>query len=336
MLKTKNSKLKTPQTISVIGGGSGTSTVLKGLQGRGYKLNAIVSTIDDGGSTGVLRRELGVMPPGDLRNCLVALAGKSKTGQILHDLFIYRFSEGGLKGHNLGNLIIAALEKMRGGLKPALKELHQLFNIEDAIIPVTFDNTHLIAKLKDGSIIKGEGVIYESDFSKNPVVALALSSKARINPDAQKAILKSDLIIIGPGDLYCSIIPNLLVKGVKEAIRASKAKKIFMVNLMNKRNQLDGFTITDYIRTIERYTYKNIFDTVLYNTNIPPASLLKKYQAEGTPVPLPRESAAILKGYDLLALAPAKKAKGDPFLRFLIRHDPEKIARALANMIAKA
>lgn len=329
-LKTKNSK---PKTISVIAGGSGTSAVLRGLKGK-YQLNAIVSMTDSGGSSGVLRDELGILPPGDLRLCLLALSNDTKT---LCDLFGYRFHEGGLRGHNLGNLIIAGLEKMRGNLATALKELHELLRVEDKVIPCTFDKSHLIATLKDKTTIKGEGIIYESNFSQNPVVSLALSPEAHINSEARAAIMRSDLIIIGPGDIYCSIIPNLLVKGVKEALRASKTKKILMANLINKRRQVDDFTISDYVCILEQYAYQGMLDMVIYNTDVPSPILLKKLPREGTPLPLPSKkelasSRPVLKGYDLLAQIPTKKEKGDVLHRPLIHHDPQKIAHAIKKI----
>lgn len=276
MRYTKNIKR---QSVVVIGGGTGTFTVLSALRDYPLNLTAIVSMADDGGSTGALRDQYGVLPPGDVRRALVALS-KSPT---LRELFNFRFKKGDLEGHAFGNIFLSALSELKGDFASAVREASQVLNVMGEVLPVTLDNVRLYAKLVDGKIVKGETNI---DIPRTSVRARAkikkiwLLPKARINPDARQAILAADLIVIGPGDLYTSLIPNLLVGGVPEAIKKSRAKKVFVCNLMTKYGETQGFRAKDFVSEIEKYLGKAVLNCAIFNNKKPAAAILVKYKKE--------------------------------------------------------
>jgi uncharacterized cofD-like protein len=267
------------ENIVTVGGGTGSFNVLSALKGHPVNLTAIISMSDDGGSTGLLRDQYGVLPPGDVRRALVAL---SESSEVMRDLFNYRFDEGGLHGHSFGNLFIAALEKVTGNFSSALQEASKILNIEGEVAPVTLDNVRLCAQLKNGKIVRGEANIdVPRGRECSPIEKIWLEPEARINPSLKRILHAADVIVIGPGDLYTSIIPNLLVKGVKEEIKKSKAKKVFICNLMTKRGETDNFTAYDFLRTMDKYLGKNVLDFAIFNNKRPPERLLKKYRKEG-------------------------------------------------------
>lgn len=262
----------------VIGGGTGTFNVLSGLKNFPVFLSAVVSMADDGGSTGILRDQYGVLPPGDIRRALVAL---SRSDKILRQLFVYRFRGGDLSGHSFGNIFLSTLEKITGDFSSAVEEASKLLNIRGTVLPVTLGNTRLYAKLADGKIIEGEANIdIPSTKTRAKIKKVWLKPSAEINPHAKEAILEADLIVIGPGDLYTSLIPNLLVRGVPEAIRKSKAKKVFVSNLMTKFGETQGFGAEDFVKEIEKYLGRGVLDATLFNNKKPSAKLLKKYRRE--------------------------------------------------------
>src|SRR3989344_2138346 len=230
---------KLPRVVT-IGGGTGSYTSIRGLKKHPIILTAIVNMIDDGGSSGKLRDELGVLPPGDVRQCLVALSESSK---LLRDMFSYRFEEGGLRGHSFGNIFLSTLEKKTGSMKKAISEVGKILRIKGNVVPVTFTKSNLCVDLEDGKTIVGETHIdvVEKKEKRAPIKNIYLMPKAKLNDDAKKAIEETNFILIGPGDLYTSIIPNILVMGVSKAIKNSKAKKIFVLNLMTKYGHTSGF-----------------------------------------------------------------------------------------------
>lgn len=266
--------------IVTIGGGTGSFTVLGALRSAPVHLTAIVSMADDGGSTGVLRDHYGVLPPGDVRRALVALSHSTDT---MRELFNYRFEEGSLKGHSFGNIFIATLEKVTGSFSAALEEAANILNIDGEVAPVTLDDVRLCARLADGTIIRGETNI---DIPRAPnraaIEKVWLEPEARMNPSVKRILRNADLIVMGPGDLYTSIIPNFLVKGVVEEIRASKAKKVYMSSLMTKRGETDGYKAEDFLRVMEEYLGPGSLDYVIYNDKKPPERLLAKYRKEGS------------------------------------------------------
>ncbi len=312
------------ENIVVIGGGTGTFTVLTALKKYPVHLSAIVSMADDGGSTGILRDQYGVLPPGDIRRALVAL---SEPGETMRKLFNYRFEGGGLQGHSFGNLFLTALEKVTGNFASALQEASTILNINGEVAPVTLDNVRLSARLADGKIIRGEtNIDIPRSPRRSPIVEVWLEPEPRMNPSLKRILKNADLVVIGPGDLYTSIVPNLLVPGVKEEVAKSKAKKAFICNLMTKQGETDGFAGNDFLRVIEQYLGKNILDVAIFNDKRPPERLLRKYRRQGAEfVESPRPRAG----------------KGKPRLMFddlidtdkFVRHRPlRKLARILLSL----
>lgn len=324
------------QKIVTIGGGSGSFMVLTGLKKYPISLSAVVSMADDGGSTGVLRDELGVLPPGDVRQCLVAL---SKSSQALRELFNYRYSRGGLKGHSFGNLFLSTLEKVSGGFDRAVEEAGHILRIKGWVLPVTLKNTRLAAVLKDGRKIIGENKIYSNSTDLLNLKKLYLTPPATLNPKVKAAIAQADKVIINPGDLYASIIPNLLVKGMPEALARSRAKIIYVANLMTKSGQTDGFTLINYLKIIEKYLGRGIIDYVVYNKARPDKRLLKKYSRQGESLVAIGDLSQLPKikflGYNLLSHKVYRPKKSDALgnLRSLIRHDSDKLAKVIYNLV---
>ncbi len=321
--------------VVVIGGGTGTFTVLSSLKHFVQDITAVITMSDDGGSTGVLRDELGVLPPGDVRQCLVALSSSSDT---MRELFNYRFGEGTFKGHAFGNIFLTALEKMTGSFAKATVTAGEILNIAGQVLPVTTENIRLIARREDGTEIVGQKNITFTPLKNHEQVSFLLSPKAKLNPLAKEAILKADLVVVGPGNLHASLISALLPVGMKEAFQKTKAKKVFLCNLVNKPGQTDDFSVIDYLVELEKYVGKGAFDYVAYNTQIPPESLLKKYSLAGeTLVPFRADEAktahAELIGEKLISTKHRAQNKNDVFLkRSLIRHDGDKLARLLMKI----
>jgi uncharacterized cofD-like protein len=267
-----------PKKIVAIGGGTGTFMVLSALKDSPVHLTAIVSMADDGGSTGVLRDDYGVLPPGDVRRALVAL---SRENVSMRKLFNYRFKTGGLNGHSFGNLLLTALEKVTGDFASAVREASRILNINGEVAPITLDNVRLHARLVDGTVIHGEtNIDIPIDGARAPIEKVWLEPQATINPCAKRAIQEADLIVIGPGDLYTSIIPNLLVRGTRAAIAKSKAKKVFMCNLMTKAGETDGFVAEGFLTAMEQYLGKDVLDYAIFNSREPSPAILKQYERE--------------------------------------------------------
>ena len=245
------------KNIVCIGGGTGMPRVLTALKPHKVHLSAIVTMADDGGSAGVLREEYGGLPPGDVRRVLVAL---SDADQSLKDLFVYRFQEGGLKDHVVGNIMLKALELKQGSFLQAIKEARKVLQVKGDVIPVTLDSVRLCATFKNGLTVQGEKNIDTAEHRTLPVEKIWLNPHATPNPKALEVIANADLIIIGPGGFYYSLIPNFLVNGISEAVKASGAKKIYIANIMN---QIDGMEIEDYVRELRQYIP---IDTVILPT----------------------------------------------------------------------
>jgi uncharacterized cofD-like protein len=316
--------------ITVIGGGTGSSNVLKGLKEyRDLDLTVIVGTMDDGGSNAVIRDELGLLPLSDLRKSIIALSEDSDKG-LIRELFTYRFPEGrGLKGHTLGNLLMAAMTDITGSEVGAIEAFKYLFEIRANIYPVTLDDAKLVAEYEDGSKIEGEHLIDEPKEDKK-IKKFYLSNKVKAYEGALRAIKKSDYIIIGPGDLYTTTLAVLIVPEVSQALQESKAKIIFIPNLMSKKGQTRGLTHKDMVELIERYIGTRV-DYVLLNNGELPQKALKRYLNEGEHTfedDLGQNGRIIIRK-DLVANSVIKKDKGDKLVRSLIRHDPEKLGKEL-------
>lgn len=314
--------------VVVVGGGTGNFVVLSGLKKHKVKLSAVVSMADSGGSTGLLRDELGVLPPGDVRQCLVALSNSSN---LMRSLINYRFDGGGLKGHSFGNLLLSALEKVTGNFEKAVDEVGKILVISGKVIPVTTNHVHLQMVLKDGKMLVGESAIYKSTSIENGYSSIFLSPKPKANPKAIEEIEKADLIVMGPGGIYTSIIPNLLVEGVAKAICRSKAKKVFIVNLMNRKGQTSGYKSSDNLKEITKFLKRDVFDYIFVNRARPEKKLMDKYANEGEFIDNDLFEKRVVFSDFLGCLK--DKPKNDLIERCLIRHDSDKLAREILKIV---
>ena len=311
--------------ITTIGGGTGTYNVLSGL-GKNKQLNlaAIVTVADSGGSTGELRDEFGILPPGDVRRAIVAL---SEDSDIVRQLFEYRFKGSArIAGHTIGNLLLTALSDIMGDFERGIEELSEMFNVSGKVIPVTLDNVQLGVTLENGEQIVGETHIdLPTHDTSVPIRDAFLLGGGCLNPRAKEAIENSDFVVIGPGDLYTSIIPNLLCSGMYEAIRTSPGKIIYVCNVMTKQGETDGYCVEDFVRVVEQYIGEGRIDYVLVNNGELRADLLEKYDAEGKrPVRLLHREAISSKGIKLVERDFTSETD-------YIRHDPRKLARTVQD-----
>ena len=313
--------------VVVIGGGTGNFVVLSGLKKYPLDLTAIVSMADDGGSTGILRDELGVLPPGDVRQCLVALSHSSR---LLRSLMNYRFENGGLGGHSFGNLLLSALEKVTGSFEKAVEEAGKILYIRGKVIPVTTHQVRLKMVLNNRKILEGEREIYLSQEIDQGYKTLYLEPHPVVNPRVIEEIHNADLLVMGPGGLHTSIIPNLLVEGVSEAIRKSDAKKVFILNLMNRTGQTTHYKSSDYLKELVSFLKEDVFDHILINVQKPPEDLIEVYATEGDLVENDLDDkrcvfSELLGGIDL--------RKDKLLKRNLIRHDSKKLAQELMKIV---
>lgn len=266
--------------IVVIGGGTGLSVLLRGLKEKDFDITAIVTVGDDGGSSGRLREDLKVPPPGDVRNVIVAL---SDTEPLMEQLFQYRFTQGeGLKGHSVGNLFLAAMTEITGDFTTAVKEMRRVLAVKGNVLPVTNEDIKLCATMEDGSIIIGESKIPESGKKIEKVQILPENAKA--TPESIKAIKEADMIVLGPGSLYTSLLPNLLFNNLSEAIKNSNAKKVYISNIMTQKGETDSFTVFDHVKVLYDHLGEDLFDIVLVNKEIIPLDIIKKYNDQGSSV----------------------------------------------------
>ncbi len=322
--------------IAVIGGGTGSFTLLSALKEYSGSIAALVNMADDGGSTGVLRDELGTLPPGDVRQCLVALSDSPK----VRNLFDYRFQEGTFKGHAFGNLLLSALEKMTGNFSEAVETASEILRVNGTVIPATLDNVRLKMEWPEASVIlRGERVIDADYFAHDPRRAeLSLVPRAHANPLALDAIARADIVVVAPGDLYTSLGPLLVIDGIGEALRSTNALIVYVCNLVTKQGQTEGFTVTDHADEIERLAGGHFLDYVLYNRQRPGAKLARRYKEEGAYIVKPNTPAFMDKDYQALdgnflgGVAPKNTSDVLPVTRSFIRHDPQAIARAIMEL----
>jgi uncharacterized cofD-like protein len=323
--------------IVTIGGGTGSFVLLSGLKEYPVGISAVVSMADDGGSTGILRDEMGVLPPGDVRQCLAALA---RAAPEVRELFSYRFSNGDLQGHNAGNLFLSALEKITGSFPKAVAVAGKILNVYGRVIPVTKGDMRLLVTLNNGSILEGEKKLDDNEHVREfGVREVSLAHPVAANGEALTAIHKADAVVIGPGDIYGSIIPNLLVAGIPEALRNTKARIILVANVTNKKGLTDTFSSHDYATRVERYLLGRKVDVLVCNTEQPSEELAQRYEAqegEGMFVSCehPDDVYTIVHG-DFLDDT-AEGAGGDDALRHarsFIRHDGDKLAAAIVECI---
>ena len=322
-----------------MGGGTGLPTVLRGLSSTGgfrttgpwsadddeAPLTAIVCVTDDGGSSGVLRKDLGVLPPGDIRNCLAALMEHSSGVPQLLD---YRFPAGeGLAGHTLGNLLLAGLTGLTGNLAHATDELSRILNVRGRVLPATTENVSLRAEFACGAVVEGETAITSR---RAAIRSLSLTRPAQPLPEALGAIAMADLIVVGPGSLYTSILPPLLVDGFAEALAGSDAVRIYVANLMTEPGETDGFTLEDHLHVIRQHVGRNLFDYAIVNHRPIPSALVASYAARGSCPVVPgaanHAGGTAILGYDLAAEVRRDK----------IRHAPRDLGLAILDVYRRA
>lgn len=313
----------------VIGGGTGSHAILRGLKRHDIDIAAIVAMTDRGGSSGRLRDEFGHLPPGDVRQCLAALAPEEHGTLLLRQLFSYRFARGsGLHGHSFGNLFITALVEITGSIDKAIEEAGNLLGIKGRVIPVTLSNTDLCARLADGTMIVGE---HELDIRREkPDVAIDyvyLDPRAYVNPEAERAIHEADAVVLGPGDLYTSLVANLVVDGLAQAVLSSSGTKIFVCNLATKRGESDGFAASDFLHVVLEYLGRqDALDVMLVNSTQPSSRVQSRYESEGSYV-------VQLDLENCRRLVPHVIAQPLASAGMYLRHDPELLAEAVVSAI---
>ena len=267
--------MRTKIKVVTIGGGTGLSVLLRGLKKYPLEITAVVTVADDGGSSGKIRSDMNIPSPGDIRNVIAAL---SDVEPYLEKMFQYRFDSGEVKGHPVGNLMIAAMTDIHGDFSTAVKVMSRILNVRGTVLPTTNDIATLNAVLSDGEIIRGESSITKAGGVIDHVYITP--SRVKPNEDVLKAIEEADYIIMGPGSLYTSIIPNLVISKVSEKIRESNAKKIYVCNVMTQHGETDNYTVSDHIVAINKHVEENIFDLVIANSREFDDSILSKYHKE--------------------------------------------------------
>lgn len=321
--------------ITVIGGGTGSFVVLRGLKNYPVDLTAIINVTDSGGSTGRLRSEFGFLPVGDLRQCFAALADDGDDALI--KLLTYRFDRGhGLAGHNLGNLILTGLRDLYGSEPKALEKASSIFKITGRVLPVSLSQTTLGVVYENGKRVLGEHTIDQPEFGGGlKIKKVFLKPEIKVYKGAINAITDCDMIVLGPGDIYTSTIPCLLVDGVKVAIKKSKAKVCYVVNLMNRYSQTHNFKASDYLREIEKYLDRKV-DVAVVNTSKVPNSVMSSYLAEKATVSYDDlkngGNLMVIRG-DFARRSVIGKASGDVISRSFFRHNEDKLARALIKIL---
>jgi uncharacterized cofD-like protein len=328
--------MKPMPNVVTIGGGTGTFVVLSGLKNYPIKLSAVVSMMDSGGSTGRLKDQLGVLPPGDLRQALVAL---SETEDVWRKLFTYRFDNGDLKGHNFGNIFLSALEKITGSTHESVEYAMRVLQTQGEVIPVTLDRSSLCAIYENGTNFCQESQIDEY-AGKSKISKIFLKPNALINLDAKHAIERADYIIFGPGDLYTSILPNLLVQGMSEILANLNTKKIFITNLMTRAGQTDDYKVSDFVYKIEEYMGGETLDYILINSEPFSEEIIKTYKEVDNTIPVLDDlggdtyhEAKVIRT-SLLSNTVFKPSKSDTVKRSLLRHDSEKLAETLFKILS--
>ncbi|MEI3336247.1 MAG: gluconeogenesis factor YvcK family protein [Clostridium sp.] len=317
--------IKGPKIV-VIGGGTGLSTMLRGLKYYTSNITAIVTVGDDGGGSGKLREDLGMLPPGDIRNCILALAD---TEPIMKELLQYRFTDGNLKNQSFGNLFLAAMDGISDNFEDAVQKMSSVLAVTGKVIPVTLDDMQLKAILKNGNIVKGESQIpKEAIKQKSPIERLMLEPEDAVPlKEALDAIKEADAIVMGPGSLYTSVIPNLLVNKISSAVRKSKAYKVYISNIMTQPGETDGFTASDHLKTIQKYGGKDIVECVIANCGAISDELKEKYDKEGAKLVELDEENIKNQGVDLIVGNLIKMESG------FIKHDADYLAQILVETI---
>lgn len=319
--------------VVVIGGGTGSSVVLSSLKNiPNIRLTSLPVVTDSGGSTGRLRDEFGFLPVGDIRQCLAALAD-DRTQQDIKELLLYRFEKGnGLQGHNLGNLILTALEDLEKKPGKAIETASKIFRIKGRVYPITENSTNLVITYEDGKKLVGEHFLDDHEKGGKKIIKLELTKPSKIYKKAEKAILEADIIIVGPGDLYGSLLPHTLVDGFKKVFKQSKAKFVYITNLMTHFSQTHNMSASDHVEVVEKYfgKYPNV---IIVNSEKIQPRILDAYEKEKEfPVidDLPKEKYIIRA--NLVSKVVAKQQGSDQIKRSLLRHDPEELTKIIEKL----
>ena len=313
-----------PPRIVAVGGGHGLSAMLRGLKRHTKNITAIVTVADDGGGSGMLREDLGMLPPGDIRSCILALANTEPTMQ---QLLSYRFSEGSLAGQSFGNLFLAAMNGISGSFDEAVQRMGDVLAITGRVLPVTNQNVYLEAEFDNGSRVLGESkIFYAKKINDCRIRQVRLVPE---NPpalqDSLDAIARADIIVLGPGSLYTSIIPNFLVSGISEAIAASGAVKVFIMNILTQDGETDGYTGLDHIRALLSHAGPGVVDVCIANSRVVPEAYMAPYRKEGVvQIELEKEKIEALG----IAVREFPLAEGSRY----IRHNPDELARAILSV----
>lgn len=308
-----------------IGGGTGLSTMLSGLKKYTENLTAIVTVSDNGGSSGILRREMNILPPGDIRNCLLALA---ETEPIMEKIFQYRFEEGTLEGQSFGNLFIAALNGIYGSFELAVEKATEVLAVKGKVLPVTTQNVELCARYKDNTEIIGESeIVMANKLERKEIDTMSLVPKTPMAYyKAIEALENANIIILGPGSLYTSIVPNLLVNGIPEAIKRSSAKVIYVSNIMTQPGETDNYTLNTHIEVIEKYLGKNILKYIIVNDEEIDENILNLYEEDGASQVVvditPNNNIKVIRA-PLVRISSENK---------FIRHDPLELAKVIIGI----
>ena len=311
--------------IVAIGGGTGLSTMLRGLKKHIDDITAIVAVSDDGGGSGVLRTDLNMLPPGDIRNCIIAL---SNTEQLMSRLLSHRFHEGLLDGQSFGNLFLAALNQVTGSFYQSVRYMSDVLAITGRVLPVTTEDVHIEAEFENGAVVRGESNINtQKKLLDSPIRHIRMIPEhPKALSDTISAITNARLLIFGPGSLYTSIIPNLLVDGIVDAVRASNARKVYICNVMTQDGETENYTATDHIKALFDHSYDGLFDTCIANNAEISRELIKKYAAEGAE-PMPINEEDFEKMGIKLILKPLI-SENTP----LARHDPARLAEVIMDV----
>lgn len=327
LLHEKRILVKGPKIVAV-GGGTGLSTMLRGLKQYTSNLTALVTVADDGGGSGMLRDELGMLPPGDIRNCILALAD---TEPIMQKLLQYRFQDGMLKGQSFGNLFLAAMDGISDSFEEAVKKMSDVLAVTGKVLPITLDDVRLCAETDNGETILGESNIGHRDKDDKSKINRVFLNQSNVKPldEAIEAIMEADIVVLGPGSLYTSIIPNLLVDGVCEALLKTKALIVYVCNVMTQPCETEGYSLSDHIKAIEKHSKKGIIDFCIVNTAPIPDALKERYKQDGAE--LVRVDADVVARMGIEMITGDFKAVTNNY----VRHDSNKLAKKIMELVSE-
>jgi uncharacterized cofD-like protein len=327
LLHEKRFLVKGPKIVAV-GGGTGLSTMLRGLKQYSNNLTALVTVADDGGGSGVLREDLGMLPPGDIRNCILALAD---TEPIMQKLLQYRFQDGMLKGQSFGNLFLAAMDGISDSFEEAVKKMSDVLAVTGTVLPITLEDVRLCAETDNGNTILGEfNIGHRSENDRSPIKRVFLN-QSNVPPlnEAIEAIMDADIVVLGPGSLYTSIIPNLLVDGVCNALSDTRAIIVYVCNVMTQPGESEGYKLSDHIKAIERHSQKGLIDYCIVNTATIPEEMKERYRMDGAE--LVKVDFEIVKKMGIEIITGDFKGINNGY----VRHDSNKLAKKIVELVTE-